>query len=169
MPAPPFSQQQHTGLIDREGDQPGHRQLEGGGKDGPAPAARFLLDVARAAAQGMYSRQKIIRQRALKGPKPIPSRAAAKAAIPASELALTMPNSTAQLETTTSLAEMPAMRATVILPEAQADGGKEGGQGLADEGAEAVRHGGGVAGGPKFSTTQMSRVAMKMVVPAFSR
>ena len=34
--------------------------------------------------------------------------------MPASEVTLEIPKSTAQLETTTSLAEMPAMRATTI-------------------------------------------------------
>src|SRR5699024_10916957 len=82
--------------------------------------------VPRAAAQGMYSRQKIIRHRALKGPKPMPSSAAAKDAMPAGLEALTMPNRTAQLDTTTSLAEMPAMRATAICQKPRPMGAKKG-------------------------------------------
>ena len=70
--------------------------------------------VASVAAQGIYSRQNTIRLTALRGPKPISASAAAKAPMPAAEAVFATPNSTAQLVTTTSLAEMPAMSATTI-------------------------------------------------------
>ena len=83
------------------------------GKTPLPPIQSQLFDslrmVASAAAQGMYSRQKTIRHTALRGPNPIPASAAAKELMPAAELALAMPNSTAQLDTTTSLAEIPAI------------------------------------------------------------
>ena len=47
-------------------------------------------------------------------------------AIPAGELALTTPKSTAQLDTTTSLADMPAIRATVICQKPSPMGAKKG-------------------------------------------
>lgn len=40
----PRSEQEHPHLIHQEGDQPGHRQLERGGKAHPGPAARLLAD-----------------------------------------------------------------------------------------------------------------------------
>ena len=68
----------------------------------------FLM-VASVATQGMYSRQNTIRHTAFSGPKPIAVRASVNASEPCAA-----PSSTAQLETTTSLAEMPAISATTI-------------------------------------------------------
>ena len=61
----------------------------------------------------------------LRGPKPIPFNADAKALIPSGELALTMPNNTAQLDTTTSLAEIPAISATAICQKPRPMGAKK--------------------------------------------
>ena len=57
----------------------------------------------------MYSRQNTIRQMAFSPPKPMAVSAPAMSAAP-----LPVPSTTAQLETTTSFAEMPAMSATTI-------------------------------------------------------
>ena len=73
----------------------------------------FLM-VARVAAQGIYSSEKVINARALAGPKPMPLRMADRLAMPAAEFTLFTLNSTAQLETTTSLADTPAISATTI-------------------------------------------------------
>ena len=82
--------------------------------------------VARVAAQGMYSSEKVISARALAGPKPMPPSMAERDAIPAAEFTLFTAKSTAQLETTTSLAETPAIRATTICQYPRPTGAKNG-------------------------------------------
>ena len=85
----------------------------------------FLM-VASVAAQGTYSREKVIRARAFKGPKPMVPREPIREVIPSGEVMLVTPKSTAQLETTTSLAEMPAIRATTICQKPRPMGTKKG-------------------------------------------
>ena len=73
-----------------------------------------LLIVAMVAAQGTYNKQNIIRQYAFNIPNPIPLNIAANSVIPTSELIFGTANNTAQLDTTTSFAEIPAINATAI-------------------------------------------------------
>lgn len=65
-------------------------------------------------------------KKAFSGPKPIPVSAEEKTAIPWGELALTIPDRTAQLETTTSLADMPAISAASIYQDPRPIGAKTG-------------------------------------------
>ena len=88
--------------------------------------AASLRIVANVAAQGIYSRQKIIRQKALSCPKPAVPRIPTSVSIPAAELILGTPNKTAQLDTTTSFAEMPAIKATAICQKPNPTGAKNG-------------------------------------------
>lgn len=99
----------------------------------------------------------------------MPPRADAKALMPSGELALTMPNSTAQLETTTSLAETPAMRATAICQKPRPMGAKKGTSHLPSMAPKLDAISVEYPWGPKLKSTQIASVAMKMVVPAFSR
>ena len=74
----------------------------------------------------MYSSEKVIRARALAGPKPMPLSIAEREAMPAAEFTLLTLKSTAQLETTTSFAETPAIRATTICQYPRPMGEKKG-------------------------------------------
>ena len=83
------------------------------------PKVVFLLCtsrpiVAMVAVQGMYSRQKTINAKALAEPNPIVCNKAERPDIPAAVVTFGIPNSTLQLDTTTSLAAIPAMSATMI-------------------------------------------------------
>ena len=69
--------------------------------------------------------------------------------MPSVEVMLVTPKSTAVLETTTSLAEMPAISATTICQKPQTDGGEEGYDKPADHRAKGVSHVLGVPGGAK--------------------
>src|SRR5699024_12569958 len=80
----------------------------------------------KVAAQGIYSRQKIIRQNALSCPKPAAPKMPTSVFIPAPELIFGTPNRTAQLDTTTSFAEIPAIKATAICQKPNPIGAKNG-------------------------------------------
>lgn len=87
--------------------------------------ASFLI-VASVAAQGVYKRQNTIKQKALKEVKPIAFKASENSIMPALDEELTTPKSTAQLETTTSFAEIPAINARVICQNPKPTGAKRG-------------------------------------------
>ena len=70
--------------------------------------------VAIVAIHGVYNKQKIINAYAFKLPNPAAVSAAVKADIPSAELILLIPYKTEKLDTTTSFAEMPEIRATAI-------------------------------------------------------
>ena len=69
-----------------------------------------------------------MRQYALSGPNPTDESASAMAAMPASDVAFATPKRIAVLETTTSFAEMPAMRAVEICQKPKPIGAKKGTQ-----------------------------------------
>ena len=85
-----------------------------------------LFIVAIVAAQGTYNKQNIIRQYAFNTPNPILFNIVANSVIPACELIFGTANNTAQLDTTTSFAEMPAINATAICQYPNPIGAKNG-------------------------------------------
>ena len=92
-----------------------------------------------------------------------------KEAIPSGEVILVTPKSTAQLETTTSLAEIPAISATTICQKPRPMGAKKGTSHLPSMAPKLDAISVEYPWGPKFKSTQIASVAMKIVVPAFSR
>ena len=104
----------------------------------PLPAGRMLirprtqkslihfLTVAKVATHGMYKRQNTMRQYAFNELKPIDCNCSAKICIPTSELALTTLNKIAIEETTTSLATIPAIRASTICQKPSPNGANNG-------------------------------------------
>ena len=117
----------------------------------------------------MYSRQNTIRHTAFKGPNPMPASSSANAAMPSAELAFTMPNSTAQLETTTSFAEMPAISATAICQKPSPTGMNTGAMNLPTYAAKLLPMSSTNPPGPKYSSAHIIMVAINIVVPAFTR
>ena len=79
----------------------------------------FLLSVSRrivaiVAVHGTYSRQNTISARALAVPNPILFKATSAVLMPCAVAMFEIPKRTPQLETTTSLAAIPAISATMI-------------------------------------------------------
>ena len=89
--------------------------------------------------------------------------------IPAPELMFETPNKTAQLETTTSFAEMPAIRATAICQNPNPIGAKNGTSPCPKIAPKLSDISVVYPCGPKFKIIHIRIDAIKIVVPAFVR
>ncbi len=91
------------------------------------------------------------------------------AAMPASELALATPNSTAKLDTTTSFAEIPDSSATPICHMPSPAGARTGTSSRPRPAPKLSAGFSTMPVNPKFSTNQITMDAIKIVVPALVR
>ena len=75
-------QDQHARLVDQEGDQPGHPQLEGGGESHPGPAAGLLLDGAQGGGAGDVQQAEDHQAQRVEGPEADPLQGGGKGGHP---------------------------------------------------------------------------------------
>ncbi len=124
-----------------------------------------------AAAQGTYNRTKSIMQYAFRGPNSgsIAFRFSATAPRPAAVSAFPTPKSTEKLDTTTSFAEMPAIRDTMICHRPRPAGRISGSNHFPIAAPKLSAGLSTMPDVPKFSTSQIRIDAINMVVPALDR
>ena len=102
-------------------------------------------------------------------PNPIPPKSSVRLAMPAAEFKLEMPNKTAQLDTTTSFAEIPAIKATAICQYPSPSGAKKGTIHFQMTAPKLFLISEVYPEGPKFNKNHITIEAIKIVVPAFVR